>query len=690
MATPASNPPKARGSQLKLNQFLVCGLGSLGQHCVAVLKEFGVSVIAIEPEPSYNWEIPNLADFLDDLVVGDCRQIDILRQAKIEQCRAVLLVTSNERINAEAALTIRQMNSQTRLVVRSAQENLNQLLSQYLGNYVAYQATQFPANTFALAALGSETLGFFPLEEQWLRVVKRQILADDPWCQRRRLWELNTRTRRLLKHTTLSSQPPKAFHDWELDTLLLPNDTLTYIEITNRHIFKPQPYAKRSYYPWWQFWQKRIKSLSWENLKQKLIAFWLTSYRDRLRRVAIVCAVTVFLLLLLGTILFHWHSPEITLPQALYTTAILLLGGYADLFGDFPPAANIPWWLQLFSLGLTLIGTAFVGVLYALLTEALLSARFQFLQRRPPIPVKDHVVLVGLGRVGQRIAALLQEFQQPVVGLTKRELDSSILPNLPVIFGEFTEGLKKANLAMAKSVVIATDDELLNLEVGLMTNDTNAQAGLVIRTFEQRLSENLKHLLPNAQVLCVYALTAKAFAGAAFGEHIRSLFQLSNQTILVTEYKIETGDTLNGLLLSEVACGYEVVPILHQKQNNSPQLIPSDDSRLAIGDRLVILATIDGLRRIEEGEICLQLRKWLVTVEKALTQEAKFEGANTISLISGCTLKEARQLMNNLPGMMPTPLYRQQAQRLVKELTKRQVTASLVELLIIIVSVVNF
>lgn len=39
---------------------------------------------------------------------------------------------------------------------------------------------------------------------------------------------------------------------------------------------------------------------------------------------------------------------------------------------------------------------------------------------------------------------------------------------------------------------------------------------------------------------------------------------------------------------------------------------------------------------------------------------------------------------------MPTPLYRQQAQRLVKELTKRQVTASLVELLIIIVSVVNF
>lgn len=99
--------------------------------------------------------------------------------------------------------------------------------------------------------------------------------------------------------------------------------------------------------------------------------------------------------------------------------------------------------------------------------------------------------------------------------------------------------------------------------------------------------------------------------------------------------------------------------------------MPSDDFRLAIGDRLVILTTIDGLRRIEEGEICLKLRKWRVTVEKVLTQEARFEGANTISRISGCTLKEARQLMNNLPGMKPTPLYQQQAQRLVRELAKR-------------------
>ena len=34
--------------QTPLDQFLVCGLGSLGQHCVITLKEFGVKVSGIE------------------------------------------------------------------------------------------------------------------------------------------------------------------------------------------------------------------------------------------------------------------------------------------------------------------------------------------------------------------------------------------------------------------------------------------------------------------------------------------------------------------------------------------------------------------------------------------------------------------------------------------------------------------
>ena len=60
-----------------------------------------------------------------------------------------------------------------------------------------------------------------------------------------------------------------------------------------------------------------------------------------------------------------------------------------------------------------------------------------------------------------------------------------------------------------------------------------------------------------------------------------------------------------------------------------------------------------------------------------MNQEAAFEGATTIARVTGCPLSLARNLCNNLPGVLKFPLYRHQAQRLVRELSKCQVTAYL-------------
>lgn len=64
-------------------------------------------------------------------------------------------------------------------------------------------------------------------------------------------------------------------------------------------------------------------------------------------------------------------------------------------------------------------------------------------------------------------------------------------------------------------------------------------------------------------------------------------------------------------------------------------------------------------------------------IEKALTSDAIFDDANAISIISGCSIGTARQLMKNLPGKLPLGLYKQQAQRLVFKLSKLRVIASL-------------
>jgi hypothetical protein len=100
--------------------------------------------------------------------------------------------------------------------------------------------------------------------------------------------------------------------------------------------------------------------------------------------------------------------------------------------------------------------------------------------------------------------------------------------------------------------------------------------------------------------------------------------------------------------------------------------MPWYDVKLYAGDRLIVLATSSSLQRIEWGEMLPRL--WQVEIEKALTTNALIYGAEEIVLITGCSLATARQWMNNL--LLPIPLYKHQAQRLVRALTKIQVLAN--------------
>lgn len=65
-------------------------------------------------------------------------------------------------------------------------------------------------------------------------------------------------------------------------------------------------------------------------------------------------------------------------------------------------------------------------------------------------------------------------------------------------------------------------------------------------------------------------------------------------------------------------------------------------------------------------------------MEKALSQEALFYGGNVIAQVTGFDLKRCREVMERLPCLLPEPIYRHQAYRLVRELAKAQVTSRII------------
>ncbi|MEM7758846.1 MAG: NAD-binding protein [Cyanobacteria bacterium P01_A01_bin.40] len=659
-----------------LDSFIICGLGSLGQHCIVSLTEFGVKIIAIEQQLPLNWEIESLRTSLHDLIIGDCRHNDILHRAMIHRCRAALIVTSNDRVNVETAIAIRQLNPHTRLVVRSEKNNLNQLLSQQLGNYVAFEPTELSTADFALGALGTEILGFFELDGQIWQVYQRQISTEDRWRDRSIL-SLETNYRKILAHSHKDTSSEIQLGNWNAGDSIRVGDTVIYLESANdfdaylSHLRSPKPLTPKR--------RNWFKTLTLPGI-QIFSFFTQLNLRQQIRKVALVNAIVILNLLIVGTVLFRWYNPEISTLSAFLASAVLLLGGYGDLFAELEVTSFIPWWIRLFSLILTLVGTVFVGVIYALLTEALLSSRFEFAKQPPPIPQQEHIVIVGMEQTGQKVRSLLEKFQQQIVGITfDLNYYQQYASEIPLVNDINLEtALTKANLAYAKSIVIVTDDEILNLETALMAKAIAPQLNLVLKTSGIRLSRHLNTLLPTAQIVGVYAVAATAFAGAAFGENILNLFRLEDSTILVTEYCIEAGDTLNGLLLADIAYGYGVIPIMYHPRNRAAVLFPIDEPALKVGARLIVLATIDGLRRIEQGLLNLEAKQWQIRIDRALTTDGIFEGANAIARIGGCSLALARETMNNLPQTLSILLYQNQAHRLIKELKKALILSHLI------------
>ena len=635
---------------------LVCGLGRLGQHCAILLKELGIPVFGLQDVEPDSWEIEGMPDLLDRYTVGDCQRKSTLARAGLMECRAALFTAGDERSNIRGALAARSLNPGVRLVIRSSQANLNRQLTHELGNLAALDIASLPATAFALAAIGDEIVGLLGIDGEFLRVMEKRITADDRWVQGRELRDLNTRWWRVLQHSPGGARLPLNFQGWDPRETVQPGDILAYMEFYQP--LRPDDASATRHAP-------QLAVPTWNALVSRLKGLW--SGASQTRRAAALTAAALICLHATGMLLYKLQYPEVSLLDAFNVATVLIFDGYSNMFAQLKLPFPISLWMLLFSLAMTMSGAVVTGMVYAFITARVLSARLEFRWRPGRIPRGKHVVVVGLGPLGRRVAELLTSLRQTVVGLNSEAIDLAQLPMVPVITGDPRKLLNKANCATASSLLALTDDDVANLELALMAAQVNASCKLVIRSDDAEFGRNAQALAPHTQALSIYALSAEAFAAAALGERILNLLRIGHETVLTTEFTVERGDTLDGRILAEVTCGYGLAAILYQRTpGDKAEFFPPEDIRLQPGNRLVVLATIGGLQNGEHGTIAEKTHQ--VRISSVRSTQAAFEGARTISRITGCELGSALALLSAIPAMLEQPLYGQQALRLVREL----------------------
>ncbi|HEV3120181.1 MAG TPA: NAD-binding protein, partial [Gemmataceae bacterium] len=156
--------------------FILCGLGRVGWHVLEYLQSAGLPVVVIDTRCLAH--DPRLKGAR--LVTGDFRDRQVLEEAGVPDARGVVILSKDDLINIGAALMVRQLNAEVRIVIRLFNQNLVNRLGKTFHNTFALSTSTLTAPLFALTALTGQTLGSVRIDstsEGLLQVVEVPILA---------------------------------------------------------------------------------------------------------------------------------------------------------------------------------------------------------------------------------------------------------------------------------------------------------------------------------------------------------------------------------------------------------------------------------------------------------------------------------------------------------------------------------
>jgi Trk K+ transport system NAD-binding subunit len=140
---------------------VVVGLGNVGFRIVTTLRERGVPVVAVERSDDAVGVAPATRAGIP-VVLGDATRERVLREAGVEQCRALVAVTSDDATNLQAALVGRSVQRAVRVVLRLRDDDLAARVERSM-DAISRSVSYVAAPVFAAALRDGQVLATIPV-----------------------------------------------------------------------------------------------------------------------------------------------------------------------------------------------------------------------------------------------------------------------------------------------------------------------------------------------------------------------------------------------------------------------------------------------------------------------------------------------------------------------------------------------
>jgi Trk K+ transport system NAD-binding subunit len=650
---------------------ILCGLGRIGWRLLEYLRAAGFRVVAIDT--NCDPDDPRLGQVR--LVKGDYRQQHILEEAGVLQARGVFVMANDDLVNISAALLIRNLRPDVRVVMRLFNQNLVARLGKTVSNIVVLSTADLTAPLFALTALTGQALGTIrikEIEDDGRRQVAQADITDVSALRGQKLSAAcDAHKMQVIAHYP-SGAKPRFLRDVDPEAQLISGDRL--IVCGDPHDLAPILDAGASALPHvrWAGWLRRMGRMIWRTLSEVELAVK-------------VCTSVLVSVILISTIVFYFALTPKEEANRRWPIAYAFFRVISVMAtsSDMHEAELAHRWLLPYAAGLRLSGAALLAAFTAIVTNYLLRARLGGALEIRRIPDSGHVVVCGLGNIGYRIIEELIHYDERVV-VIEQSRDSRFVSTarrlgVPVLIGDATvaEVLRQAHVSQARAVIAATSDDLINLEVALMVRELNPSQRVVLHLSDPTLAETVRQTANIRMALSIPSLVAPAFLAALFGDRVHGVFVIGGRMFATVDFEIPaeepfwTGDSVRGF-----AADYGMLPVAVLDGENNLIKDPLD-ARLEAGRRVIGISSLRDLERLLRREpppqdhaldvtgFPISSRPWLA----AFVQRSQ-----------GLTPQAADALLNKLPFRLGPNLTRGQAEEMLEQLRKQDITARLTKI----------
>ena len=216
--------------------------------------------------------------------------------------------------------------------------------------------------------------------------------------------------------------------------------------------------------------------------------------------------------------------------------------------------------------------------------------------------MNQHIVLVGLGHLGYRVAQKLNEMGESVVvlelNLGAHTIAAARDMGIPVIQSDAREAgsLESANIKDARTIILASQNDAMNLQIALKARSLNPKIQVVIRIFDEDFAHALQEQF-GFIALSATEMAAPVFAAAAAGADVTNPISIEGQLLGLARVTIKPNSPFASKTVGYVEDNYHLNIVL-LRHDHASEMHPTNACPIHAGDTLAVLGGPTQLSRL--------------------------------------------------------------------------------------------